>query len=89
MYNYDYKGRYYINYYFENIEYDENMYKAHFRAPDAKVECDFVFDRKTGEIQLGNNNKPVEEILPIPVHWLDMKLEDNGVLRDHEYKISY
>ena len=34
-------------------------------------------------------NKPKEEILPLPIHWLDMKLEQNGKLNENESKISY
>jgi hypothetical protein len=86
--NHERKGHYYINYYFENVKYDDKSFIAHFRAPEYDVECDFIFDRDTGDILISNNNKPVEEILPIPVHWLQMKLEENGTLRDFENKIS-
>ena len=81
--------RYYINFYFKNIEYDDKSYKGTFSCPDADVECDFLYNRETGEIDIWNNNLPVEEILPIPISWLDIKLRENGSLRDTEYKISY
>ena len=40
----------YINYYFENISYDENYYLGTFLCPDAKVRCDFIYNRITKEI---------------------------------------
>ncbi len=86
--NYEHKGHYYINFYFENIEYDEKTYSAHFRAPDYDTECDFVYDRETDEILVMHNNKSVEDILPIPVYWLEKRLKENGSLRDHESKRS-
>ena len=79
----------YINFYFKEIEYDSKSYMAKFLCPDAGVECNFFYDRDTGEIDVWDNSMPVEEILPIPIGWLDRRLKENGSLRDTEYKISY
>lgn len=81
--------RYYINFYFRNIVYDDGFYGGQFLAPDVDVSCQFMYDRKTKEFLVWDNSKPVEEILPIPVRWLDWKLEENGFLRENESKISY
>lgn len=83
-------GSYYINFYFKNIEYDEGFYGGEFSSPDSDVHCEFLYDRATKEfIDIWNNSKPVDEILPIPIWWLDKKLEENGELRKNESKISY
>lgn len=79
----------YINFCFKNIEYDTKSYMANFSCPDAGVECNFFYNRDTGEIDIWDNNLPVEEILPIPIGWLDRRLKENGCLRNIEYKISY
>lgn len=81
--------RRYINFSFENIEYDEKFYRARFSCRDLGVECEFRYNRITREIDVWENTQPVEEILPIPIYWLDLKLMKNGMLRAKEYKISY
>lgn len=80
---------YYINYLFENIKYDETSYCADFSSPDAGVSCTFRYDRITGRCEIWNNNKPLEQIAPIPVWWLEKRLRENGMLRSSEGKYSY
>ena len=83
-------GGFYINFYFKNIEYDDGFYRGEFSAPDSKVYCEFLYDRKKREfVKIWNNSKPVEEILPIPIRWLDRRLEEQGYLYKNESKISY
>ena len=36
-------GGFYINYYFENIEYDDSFYAGIFSAPDQNVYCEFIY----------------------------------------------
>lgn len=79
----------YINFYFEELEYDANCYSGVFHAPDNDVYCNFIYYRNIERIVLHNANKPVEEILPIPIYWLDCKLEEKGYLDSKESKISY
>lgn len=79
----------YINFYFVNILFDENYYMGKFISYDDEVECDFEYNRKTKELMIWNNNKPTEEILPLPIHWLDWKLKEKGCLDQIEKKISY
>ena len=82
-------GAYYMNYYFHNIEYDDGFYGGEFSAPDYRVYCKFLYDRKTKEfIDIWDNTQPIDEILPIPIWWLDNKLEKNGKLGKHESKVS-
>ncbi len=38
---------------------------------------------------VSNCNKSEEEILPLPLYWLDIKLEQNGSLKSQESKMSY
>lgn len=80
---------YYINYCFENILYDEDYYSGTFLSSDVDVKCDFVYNRITKEIDVTNSNQPIEKVLPIPIHWLDKKLIENGTLKSKECKISY
>lgn len=83
-------GAYYINFYFKNIEYGDDFYGGEFSSPDDDVYCEFLYDRKAKKfVDVWNNSKPVDEIMPIPIWWLDMKLEKNGELRKNECKISY
>ena len=83
-------GGFYINFYFKNIEYDDGFYGGEFSSPDSYVYCEFLYDRKAKEfIDIWNNSKPVEDILPIPIWWLDRRLEENGSLRKNESKVSY
>ena len=79
----------YINFYFKNIEYDDQAYIGTFEAPDLDVYCEFFYDRKTEDIEVWNNSIPVEEILPIPIWWLDYTLEESGKLRKLEAHICY
>ena len=82
-------GAYYINYYFHNIEYDDGFYGGEFSAPDYRVYCKFLYDRETKEfIDIWDKTQPIDEILPIPIWWLDNKLEQNGKLGKHESKVS-
>lgn len=81
--------RSYINFYFKDIEYSDEYYKGNFSCPDLGVECDFYYNRVTEQIDIWNNNVDEEELLPIPIFWLDYKLEKNGKLNKTESKISY
>ncbi len=82
---------YYINYRYRNISYDDNVIMGHFSVLpcDGDVECDFIFNRNTESIEIYNSNKPKEEIIPLPIHWLLYKLENQGYLNENESKISY
>ena len=80
----------YINFFFNNIEYDENYYHAEFSSPDVNVHCNFRYNRKTKCCEeIWNYNRPPEEIEPIPVWWLEKKMQENGKLYRCESKISY
>ena len=79
----------YINFYFRNIKYDESHYEGLFECPDLKLSCEFDYDRRSKMVKIWNNTHSEEEILPLPIWWLDMKLEENGKLNSMEAKISY
>lgn len=79
----------YINFYFKNIIYDEKSILADFLSRDDDVFCSFEYDLQTGECRIWNNNKPIEEITPLPVYWLKRKLERDGVLKENEHRICY
>lgn len=76
----------YINYCFKNIQYDDNIYMGTFISTDYDVICNFIYNRQTKEIEIFDNNKPIEDISPLPIHWLDWELEKNGKLKTNEYK---
>ncbi len=80
---------YYINYCFKNIQYDDSIYMGTFESTDFNVACKFIYDRKTKKIEIWDNNKPIEDILPLPIHWLDWQLEKNGKLNTNEHKVSW
>lgn len=80
---------YYLNFYFKKIEYDDQAYCGIFEASSYGVYCEFFYDRETKDIEVWNNSVPVEDILPIPIWWLDSKLEENGILRKNEARICY
>ena len=79
----------YINFYFKNIVQDGDLVTGKFEAPDVDVYCDFAYNTSTKEYEISNNNLPKEEILPLPFYWLNIKLSENGFLRQNESKISY
>ena len=79
----------YINFCFRELEMDGDAVFGIFDAPDLDVNCRFQYNIATHVYHLWNSNKPEEEIVPIPFYWLDMKLEENGVLMKTERKISY
>lgn len=56
---------------------------------DLDVRCKFVYNRKSEDVQIFDNNKPIEEITPLPIWWLKLKLKENGKLNESESKISY
>lgn len=79
----------YINFYFRELCYDDDEITGEFSAPDSGVECSFSYNRHTEECRIRNNNKPVEEIKPLPIHWLLRKLEKDGKLNERESRICY
>lgn len=80
---------YYINYYFKEIIYDEKEIMGLFLSTDSDASCRFIYNRITQEMSIWDNNKPIEEIVPIPIHWLTRKLDSGEVLNENESKISY
>ena len=80
---------YYINFYFKELEYDENTIMGVFSAPDNDVFCRFILDINSNTYEIFDNNKPEEDIIPIPFYWILKKLEESGELRKTEAKISY
>lgn len=79
----------YINFYFRELEVSDNIVKGIFDSPDSQALCNFQYNLKTEEYEIWNCSKPKEELLPIPFYWLNKKLEENGLLRRCESKISY
>lgn len=79
----------YINFTFENLEYDKYSFRGTFKATDLGICCDFKYNRNTEEIQIWNSTKRKIEILPIPFWWLEEKLKENGKLEKTESRICY
>ena len=83
-------GKYlYINFYFRDLIFDNNYYMGVFSSPDDKIFCRFIYNRKTGVCEIWDNSQPAEDILPLPIYWLDKKMRENGKLKSVESKISY
>ena len=79
----------YINYYFRELEVEGTMVSGIFDSPDVQASCNFLYDLETREYEIWNCSKSEDELLPLPFHWLNRKLEENGYLRSCESKISY
>lgn len=79
----------YINFYFQNLVYDDKYISGRFLSKDDEVSCSFMCDRDSRECEIWDNNKPLEDITPLPIHWLLYKLEKEGRLKENETKISY
>ena len=81
----------YINFYFENLKtnWSEATITGTFKSPDDQVYCDFVYHVGDDTFEISNNNKPAEEILPLPIWWLYKKYEENGYIKDKECRICY
>lgn len=79
----------YTNYYFRNLVCDESRYAGTFSAPEVNVVCKFEYNRRTKQFRIWNNNRPAEEILPLPIWLLDRKLEQYGRLRSCESRLCY
>lgn len=83
-----YENRY-INFCFKNLIYDDTCFCGEFSAIDSNVFCKFIFNRKTEEFDIWDNNKSICEILPLPIWWLEKKLLENGKLKDTECRICH
>lgn len=68
----------YINFYFKELEYDDDIIMGVFEAPDCDVYCRFVLYRNDNTYAIFDNNKREEDIVPIPLYWILGKLEQNG-----------
>ena len=79
---------FYINFYFSEIEYDDTVFKGVFEADD-DVFCRFSYDRTTKQTTIWDSSIPTDEILPLPIYWLELRLSENGELKKRECKISY
>lgn len=80
---------YYINFYFRELCYDDDEIIGEFSAPDYDTECSFSYDRHTGECEIWNNNRPLEETEPLPIWYLLQKLRDEGSLNERESRICF
>ena len=82
---------FYINYIFSEIEYNDDTFMGVFETwgEEDGVFCRFFDDRKIKQAIIWDNNKPIDEIIPLPIHWLEFKLSTNGQLNKREAKISY
>ncbi len=72
---------YYMNFYFKEIMYDDREIMGLFLSRDDDVSCRFVYNRISEEITIWDNNKPIEEMTPIPIDFLLYKLAKGEVLR--------
>ena len=79
----------YINFKFESLEYSDGYYSGRFSSPDQDAYCEFLYDRKNGSLKLYNCSKVPDEILPLPIGWLDKKLRENGRLDPIESRICF
>lgn len=78
-----------LNYYFENLAVEGNVITGKFLNRDMDIECRFRWTIGELDCEVWDNNQPVEEIKPIPVWWLQSKLEENGELKSSESRICY
>lgn len=78
-----------INFHFENLEYDDTYIAGDFYPDDnnEQYRCSFKYDRVKKTYEISNNLLPVEEILPLPMGYLEWKLKQ-GRLARAVWKIS-
>ena len=82
-------GAFYINFCLENIEYDGEFYSGNFSSPDAGVYCEVLYDRVTKKfVEIWDNSKLVEDILPIAIYWLDWKLEKMDIYVKRKVRLA-
>jgi len=82
-------GAFYINFCLENIEYDGEFYSGKFSSPDAGVYCEVLYDRVTKKfVEIWDNSKLVEDILPIAIYWLDWKLEKMDIYVKRKVRLA-
>lgn len=78
-----------INFHFENLEYDDTYIAGDFYSDDNdQYHCTFRYDRATKTYKISNNMLPVEEILPLPMGYLEWKLKNHDQLDRTVWKIS-
>lgn len=82
-------GGYYINFRFDELCYDKDEIIGKFSASDDDVYCSFSYNRNTEKCEIYDNNKPVEEIEPLPIWFLLRKLEKTGKLNIRESRICF
>ena len=58
----------YINFYFKKLVYDEETIMGVFISRDDDITCSFSCNRKTRQCDIWDNNKHIEEIIPLPVY---------------------
>jgi len=80
----------YINFHFENLEYDDTYFTGDFYPDDnnGHLSCSFIYDRIKETFQISNNEVPEEEILPLPMGYLEWKLMMEGKLDKTVWKVS-
>lgn len=79
----------YVNFYFKKLVYDDQTIMGVFLSRDDDITCSFSYNRKTRQCDIWDNNKPIEDIVPLPLNWLERRLEEKGRLNENESKISY
>lgn len=79
-----------INFHFENLEYDDTCFAGDFYPDDnnGQYHCSFRYDRIKKTYEIFNNEVSEEEILPLPIGYLEWKLEKEGMLDKTVWKIS-
>lgn len=82
-------GGYYINFCFDELCYNDDEITGNFSSDDFDVYCSFSYSRVSGKCDIYNNNKPVEEIEPLPIWFLLRKLKETGELNERESRICY
>ena len=79
----------YINYTFDDLLFSDDYFIGKFISRDSGVYCEFCYDRNNHNFEIWNNTLPEEEILPLPMGWLECRLKEKGNLESRERKISY
>lgn len=79
----------YINFEFNNLIHDKDEIMGTFISTDFHVRCEFRYNIDTEKLDIWDNNKDIEEILPIPINWLLYKIENGEVLKEREARTCY
>lgn len=79
----------FLNYVFDEIEYNELFITGLFMDLQSEMNCYFKFDRQNNNCEVWDSTISPSEITSIPIGFLLNRLEEKGHLDTRETHIAY